>query len=60
MQLERQLGLNINNIMFSLPTLASPNQDLLSDKFNWCLKEESGEYGAETAELHFEGFLLCE
>lgn len=46
--------------MVCLPALPSPNQDLLSDKFNWHLKEESGEYGAETAELHLEGFLLCE
>lgn len=31
MQLERWLRLCISNIMFSLPTLSSPNQDLLSE-----------------------------
>lgn len=60
MQFERWPELNISTVIVCLPALPSPNQDLLSDKFNWHLKEESGEYGAETAELHLEGFLLCE
>lgn len=36
------------------------NITLLSNKFDLCLEEETDEYGAETVDLHFEGFLLCD
>ena len=49
-------GLSNSSIVFCLTTIRSPHQDFLSDKFDWCLEEESGEYRAETAELTFRRF----
>lgn len=52
-----RLGPRDSSIIFCFTTLPSPNQDSLSDK---CLEEESCKCRAEAAELHFEGFPLCE